>query len=76
MNSLEFFAVIGKEKKKVRLIQASAKIDNWQLYVEEYFLGQIVKKNDDWRAWLNDKGLEEITGDDVLVIGSFIEENC
>lgn len=71
MTPIEFTATFGHVQKTVRLSQANGGDGGYQIFIDDYYQGTIVKLNGEWAAHLGRE--PSITGDDIGVLGEIIE---
>lgn len=71
MTTIEFTATFGHVKKTVRLTQPSGGAGGYQLFVDDFYQGMIVKIKGEWVGHLNPAS--QLTGDDIMAIGEIID---
>ena len=62
MNSIEFDAPFGDKPRHIKL--SSDNTGGYQILIDNYYHGKIIKVNGEWRAHLNDKS--DLTGDNII----------
>jgi hypothetical protein len=73
MNPIEFDAPFGDKSRHIKLSSNSSGGGGYQILIDKYYHGEIVKVNDEWKARLNDKSF--LTGDDITILGEIIEKS-
>jgi hypothetical protein len=70
MKDIDFKAAVGDQFWEVKLSWQRS-IIGYQIYIDKYFDGTIVKSKSGWVAHFNAPSI--LTGDDILVLGDMIE---
>jgi hypothetical protein len=70
MTDMDFKAPVGDEYWEVK-ISWEKSINGYQIYIDNYFEGTIVKYDRGWVAHLNTRTI--LTGDDISVLIGIIE---
>jgi hypothetical protein len=71
MNDIEFMATFGHVRKAVKLSQPMGGASGYQLFIDNFYHGMIVKLNGEWVGHLGRE--PTISGDDIGVLGEIIE---
>jgi hypothetical protein len=71
MKVIEFTGAFGFHNKTILLVAPNGTYGFWQLLIDNYYKGIIVKRKDTWEGHTN----EELTADDLLILGEIIEKN-
>jgi len=71
--NIEFIAVFGDEEKKVELNQSAGTAGFYQIMIGNYYHGQIIYQQGEWRVHLN-RG-SELNSDDCLILIEIVEAN-
>ena len=73
MEEIVFIGSFGHQKKLVRIVQAHNTSDwGFQIYVNNAFCGDIVKRKGEWNGHLPLKSC--LTSDDIQILGDMIDE--
>lgn len=71
MNAIEFTATFGRVRKTVKLREPSGGAGGYQLFIDDFYQGMIVKIKGEWVGHLNPAS--QLTGDDIMAIGEIID---
>lgn len=71
MKDIEFTATFGDQPKKVKLVAQAASAGHYDVHINDYRQGSIVKQKDGWVGYLNEKSI--LTADDILILGEMID---
>lgn len=72
MKKIEFLACYGDKIKTVEIAQALGAGDSYQILIDRYYHGTIIKQRGEWVAHLNSRS--NLTADDILIIGDLIDQ--
>ena len=72
MKQLEFIATIGEVKAKVKLTEPQGASAGYQVLIDQWLQGTIVKRDNEWVAHLNRKSI--LTSADIAILGDLIDE--
>lgn len=76
LKEIRFEAVFGNERKQVTISQPhGSAAQGLQLYIGKYYCGQFLKRNGEWKAYLNDKSIPEFTSTDIDILIQIIEDS-
>jgi len=53
MRSIEFELVIGDRRVQAKVVDPHPKSDDWDIMVDHYYQGVLVKRKGEWAAYLN-----------------------
>lgn len=73
MANIEFTALFGDEARKVVLTQAAGAAGYYQIMIGNYYHGQIIYQDAQWRVHLN-RG-SELNSDDCLILIEIVESS-
>jgi hypothetical protein len=71
MKQLEFTATIGDVKTTVKLTEPQGASAGYQVLIDQWLQGTIVKRGHDWVAHLNRKSI--LTSADIAILGDLID---
>lgn len=69
---MEFTAYYGDEQKTVRISHVSTGSGGYQVLIDNYYYGDMIKRNGEW-ILLSSTNL--LTIDDIQILGEIIENN-
>jgi hypothetical protein len=72
MKQLEFTAVIGEVKTTVKLTEPQGASAGYQVLIDQWLQGTIVKRGQTWVAHLNRKSI--LTSADIAILGDLIDK--
>jgi hypothetical protein len=64
-----FYGAYGDEQKTVKLTAPSGGAGFWQLIIDNYYYGILVKRNNQWEGHING----DLTAEDILILGELID---
>lgn len=73
MKTIELSVPFGNEYKSVKIIENSMGGGNYQIMIDNYYQGDVVKIRGKWQAHLNNKS--ELTIDDIQLLSEIVEKN-
>lgn len=71
MKEIIFLAAFSEQQKEVRVTQPNGAGNDFQVFVEKYYQGVLVKLKGEWVGHLNPNSL--LTADDILILGEMID---
>lgn len=74
MKEIEFDAHFGDVKKKLKLMQPTGASDLWQVIIDNYYQGILLKRDGKWEAHLNANC--DLNADDITALGERIDNHC
>lgn len=74
MDAIYFSAWYGDVEKKVELSIATYGGDGYQILINRYYYGIMIQRAGKWVGYLNPRAWEELTTDDVRILGEIIED--
>lgn len=72
MKDIELLCPFGDDRKKVYISHNQAGSGGYQLLIDSYYQGDLVKKNG---AWLLLSNTNNLTADDIQILGELIDDN-
>ena len=72
MKQLELIATIGEVKTTVKLTEPQGASAGYQVLIDQWLQGTLVKRGHDWVAYLNRKSI--LTSADIAILGDLIDE--
>ena len=72
MKQLEFTATIGEQKMQVKLTEPQGASAGYQVLIDQWLQGTLVKRGHDWVAYLNRKSI--LTSADIAILTDLIDE--
>jgi hypothetical protein len=72
MKQLEFTAAIGEVKTTVKLTEPQGASAGYQVLIDQWLQGTIVKRGQTWVAHLNRKSI--LTSADIGILGELIDQ--
>ena len=72
MKQLEFIATIGEVKAIVKLTEPQGASAGYQVLIDQWLQGTLVKRGHDWVAYLNRKSI--LTSADIAILTDLIDE--
>jgi hypothetical protein len=72
MKQLEFTATIGDLKTTVKLTEPQGASAGYQVLIDQWLQGTLVKRGQTWVAHLNKKSI--LTSADIAILGNLIDE--
>jgi hypothetical protein len=72
MADIEVTITFGNQRRKVSIIQPSGAVGSYHIMIDNYYIGQIVRQQEEFLAFLN--RYPDLTGDDIQIIFDMIEE--
>jgi len=72
MKQLEFTAIIGEVKTQVKLTEPQGASAGYQVLIDQWLQGTLVKRGEAWVAHLNRKSI--LTGADIGILGEMIDK--
>ncbi len=71
MKQLEFTAIIGDVKTRVKLTEPQGASAGYQVLIDQWLQGTLIKRGQDWVAHLNRKSI--LTSADIAILGELID---
>ena len=71
MKQLEFTATIGEAKKQVKLTEPQGASAGYQVLIDQWLQGTLIKSDKEWTAHLNRKSI--LTSADIDILGELID---
>jgi hypothetical protein len=71
MKQLEFTAAVGEGKMQVKLTEPQGASAGYQVLIDQWLQGTLVKKDQIWVAHLNRKSI--LTSADIAILGELID---
>lgn len=71
MPSLTYPASFGQQVKIVKIVQLQEGINDYQVFVDNYYWGKVQKIRREWTMYMTPK--TELTGDDIVAIFEVVE---
>ncbi len=72
MKQLEFIATVGEGKMQVKLTEPQGASAGYQVLIDQWLQGTLVKREEAWTAHLNRKSI--LTSADILILGELIDD--
>ncbi len=72
MKQLEFDGAIGERTIRVKLIQPQGASAGYQVLIDQWLQGTLVKRDHAWVAYLNRESI--ITGADIQILSELLDE--
>ena len=72
MKQLEFTAIIGDTLTRVKLTEPQGASAGYQVLIDQWLQGTLVKRGPDWVAHLNRKSI--LTSADIGILGALIDD--
>lgn len=72
MKQLDFTATYGDEKKNVKITEPNGTGGGFQVFIDDYYQGMLMKLNNEWVGHLNDKS--QLSPDDISALGDIIDK--
>ena len=72
MKQLEFIATIGEVQATVKLTEPQGASAGYQVLIDQWLQGTLVKRGHDWVAYLNRKSI--LTSADIAILTDLIDE--
>jgi hypothetical protein len=72
MKQLEFTATVGEGKMQVKLTEPQGASAGYQVLIDQWLQGTIVKRGQTWVAHLNRKSI--LTSADIGILGDLIDK--
>jgi hypothetical protein len=72
MKQLVFTAIIGEVKTTVKLTEPQGASAGYQVLIDQWLQGTLVKRGQTWVAHLNKKSI--LTSADIAILGDLIDE--
>jgi hypothetical protein len=73
VKQFEFIATIGEVKTKVKLTEPQGASAGYQVLIDQWLQGTLVKSGHDWVAHLNKRSI--LTSADIAILGDLIDES-
>ena len=73
MKQLEFTAIIGEAKAQVKLTQPQGASAGYQVLIDQWLQGTLIKRDQTWVAHLNRKSI--LTSADIGILGELIDNS-
>jgi hypothetical protein len=73
MKQLEFTATVGEGKMQVKLTEPQGASAGYQVLIDQWLQGTLVKRGHDWVAHLNKRSI--LTSADIAILGELIDES-
>ena len=71
MKQLEFTATIGEDHMQVKLTEPQGASAGYQVLIDQWLQGTLVKRGEEWVAHLNRKSI--LTSADIGILGALID---
>ena len=71
MRHFDIDGICGNETKTARLVAPSGANGFWQVLIDNYYEGILIKRNDRWIGYVNERS--ELTADDIMILGEMID---
>ena len=72
MKQLEFTATIGELKAQVKLNEPQGASAGYQVLIDQWLQGTLVKRGEDWVAHLNRKSI--LASADISILGDILDD--
>jgi hypothetical protein len=71
MKQLEFTATVGEGKMQVKLTEPQGASAGYQVLIDQWLQGTLIKRNETWTAHLNRKSI--LSSADIDILGELID---